>query len=260
MISWTWLSSCLKALLAAPRWASDFSSSKLKSVVFFFSLCQCFFFILFFASVSAHHSFWQSHVRLQARQSCTARLNILPGHLLPVCGSPLCLLVPLRAETSQSVESEKWSIDYAARSLKGTPDHWAMTARGHRSQKGPVHGEVSLRKGNAALFMSLYYVRAESFFFYPDGNPNKQVIQKKKKKKKDEEMPGWGGNGNETAWVKGVDGRRCGSGAGVRGKISWVSPRRWFLAAPAPGKLNIDQSLASLQTMKEIKKSIKGNK
>lgn len=63
-----------------------------------------------------------------------------------------------------------------------------MTARGHRSQKGPVHGEVSLQKGNAALFMSLCYVRAESFFL--SGRKSEQTGDSKKKKKKDEEMPG----------------------------------------------------------------------
>lgn len=92
---------------------------------------------------------------------------------------PLCLLVPLTAETSLLVESEKWSIDCAAHSLKGTPDHWAMTAWGHRSQKGPVHGEVSLQKGNAALFMSLYYVIAESFFIRTDIQANRWFKNKK---------------------------------------------------------------------------------
>lgn len=201
MISWTWLSSCLKALLAAPRRASDFSSSELKSV-FFFSRCQCFFSpSLFLLHQCSSLILPKPHAAIGATVPCGALKHFAwtPASCLRLS---LCLLVPLRAETSQSVESEKWSIDYAARSLKGNPDRCAMTAWGHRSQKGPVHGEVSLQKGTAALFMSLYRVIAESFFIRTEIQTNRWF------KKKEGGVSGWGWNLNETGWVKGVDGRR----------------------------------------------------
>lgn len=184
MISWTWLSSRLKALLAEPRWASDFSSSKLKSVVFFSRSVSAFSFSFFFLLRQCSSLILaKPHLALGAAvlYSALKHLARTPASCLWLL---LCLLVPLRAETSQSVESEKWSIDYAARSLKGTPDHWAMTARGHRLQKGPVHGEVSLQKGNAALFMSLYYVIAESFFIRTEIRTNRWYKKKKRKKKR----------------------------------------------------------------------------
>lgn len=80
-----------------------------------------------------------------------------------------------------------------------------MTAWGHRSLKGPVHGEDCLQKGSAALFMSLYYIKG-GWFLYLNRNKNKQVIQIKKGR--------WGlarreQNLNERGGVKGVDGRQC---------------------------------------------------
>lgn len=131
-----------------------------------------------------------------------------------------------------------------------------MTIWGQRSPKGPVHSKVVLQEGTAALFMILYYIIAKPqrlFFFFLSGGrseptgtfvqPGKTVINRVRRKRCEREDVGaTGGMGWDKRWGKDEEGRGCESEAGMLRKISWVSPKHWFLANPSPRKLNIDQS------------------
>lgn len=86
--------------------------------------------------------------------------------------------------------------------------------------------------------MTLYYIIAKSFFIWTEIQTNGRFWRWKK-----EEMPGWEENETRQEMREGgEEGRGCESVGGVWRKISWVSLKRWFLATPAPRKLNIDQS------------------